>query len=146
MMFHDDPDREMIQIQWRWITNEDDLQMKMTWIWRWLWRWRRPDNDLDDTEKKTSADKLCRVNTFLVKRGCWCNCNFGMYSLVFLIYCNPMFISGCIVMYLSHVIPQFLFREVSIMRKSCQVIVGNPPISQGLKSPQLWRPWVIRLS
>ena len=27
---------------------------------------------------------------------CWCNCNFGMYSLVFLMYCNPMFIPGCI--------------------------------------------------
>ena len=27
---------------------------------------------------------------------CWCNCNFWMYSLVFLIYCNPMFIPGCI--------------------------------------------------
>ena len=38
---------------------------------------------------------------------------------------------------LSHVIPLCLFREVSIMRNLCQVIVGNPPIGQGLKSPQL---------
>ena len=109
--------------------NEDDLQMKMTWRW-WI-----TDDDQDDTEKKTCVDKLCRENTFLVKRECWCNCNFGMYSLVFLIYCNPMFIPGCIVMYLSHVIPRCLFREVSTMRKSCQVIVGNPPIGQGLNSP-----------
>ena len=58
-----------------------------------------------------------------------------MYSLVFLMYCNPMFIPGCIVMYFSHVIPRCLFHEVSIMRKSCQGIVGNPPIGQGLKSP-----------
>ena len=39
-----------------------------------------------------------------------------------------------------------LFREVSLMRKSCQFIVGNPPICKGLKSPKLWGPWVIRLS
>ena len=139
----DDPDPVMmIQIQW-WSRssdddpdpNEDDLQMKMTWSWRWLWRWWRPNDDSDDTEKKTCVDKLCRENTFLVKRECWCNCNFGMYSLVFLIYCNPMFIPRFIVMYLSHVIPRCLFREVSIMRKSCQVIVANPPIGQGLKSP-----------
>ena len=91
----DDPDREMIQIQWwcsmmiqieRWFisNDEDDLKTKMTW--------RR--HDLADIEKKTSADKLCRVNTFLVKRECWCNYKFGMYSLVFIIYCNPMFIPG----------------------------------------------------
>ena len=28
------------------------------------------DDDPDDTEKKTCADKLCRENTFLVKREC----------------------------------------------------------------------------
>ena len=125
MMLHDDLDREMIQIRWRWLEDEDDLKTNMTW--------RR--DDPADTEKKTCADKLCQENTFLVKRECWCNCNFGMYSLVFLIYCNPMFIPGCIVMYLSHVIPRCLFREVSIMRNSCQVIVGNPPIGQGIKVP-----------
>ena len=27
---------------------------------------------------------------------CWCNCNFGMYSLVFLMYCTLMFILGCV--------------------------------------------------
>ena len=129
----------MIQIQW-WSKSSDDLDLKMnmTWIWRRL--------DPDDTEKKTCADKSCRENTFLVKRECWCNCNFGMYSLVFLIYCNPMFIPGGIVMYVSHVIPRCLFWEFSVMRKSCQVIVGNPPIGQGLKSPRLWGPWVIRIS
>ena len=76
--------------------NEDDLQMEMTWKWRWLWRWWRPDDDLNDTEKKTCANKLCQENTFLVKRECWCNCNFGMYSLVYLMYCTPMFIPGCV--------------------------------------------------
>ena len=96
----DDPDPVMmIQIQWwsrsdneRWLEDEEDLKMKMTW----RWRWRELDDDPDDTEKKTCAGKFCRENTFLVKRECWCNCNFGMYSLVFLMYCNPMFILGCI--------------------------------------------------
>ena len=87
MMFHDDPDREMIQIWWwRWLEYKDELKTKMTW--------RRADPV--DTEKKTSADKLCRVNTFLVKRECWCICNFRMYSSMYLMYCNPIFILGCI--------------------------------------------------
>ena len=79
----DDPDWVMIQIQvkmtwiWRWLGDEGDLKIEMTWRWRW---WRL-DDDPDDIE-----------NTFLVKRECRCNCNFGMYSLVFLMYCNPMFI------------------------------------------------------
>ena len=34
--------------------------------------------------------KLCRKNTFLVKRECWCICNFGMYSSMYLMSCNPM--------------------------------------------------------
>ena len=106
----DDPDPVMmIQIRWRWLIEEDDLKMKMTW------RWRRPDDDPNDTEKKTCADKLCRENTFLVKRECWCICNFGMYSLVFLMYCNLMFISGYIVMCLSYVMPRCSDWEVSIM-------------------------------
>ena len=143
----DDPDRVMIQMQWWWSRSrddpdpvEDDLKMKMTWRWRGL------DDDPDDTEKKTCVDKLCWENTFPVKRECWCNYNFEMYSLVFLIYCNPMFIPGCIVMYLSHLMSRWSDREASIMRNSCQVIVGNPLIGQGLKSPQLWGPWVIRHS
>ena len=77
----DDLDQVMIQIQ-----DEDDLNMKMTWICRWR----------VDREKKTNADKLCRENTFLVKRECWCICNFGMYSLVYFMYCTPMFILGSI--------------------------------------------------
>ena len=32
------------------------------------------------------------------------------------------------------------------VNKSCQVIVGNPPIDQGLKSSQFWGTRVIRLS
>ena len=104
----------MIQIEWwsrsddeRWLEDEEDLKMKVTWRWRW---WDL-DDDLDDTKKKTCAIKLCWENTFLVKRECWCNCNFGIYSLVFLMYCNPMFILGCIVMYLSSVMPQCSYRK-----------------------------------
>ena len=26
---------------------------------------------------------------------CWCICNFGMYSSMYLMYCDPMFILGC---------------------------------------------------
>ena len=94
-----DPDRVMIQIQWwrsmmiqierwsrsRWLEDEDDLKMKMNRRRRWS----------SDTEKKTSAEKLCRKNIFLVKRECWCICNFRMYSSMYLMYCNPMFIPGC---------------------------------------------------
>ena len=115
-------------IQWRWARSRDDLDPDERWLkmkMNWRWRWWEVDDDSDDTEKKTCANKLCWENTFLVKRECWCNCNFGMYSSVFLMYCNPMFILGCIVMYLSHVIPRCLFREVYIMRKSCQVIMGD---------------------
>ena len=82
MMSHDDPDREMIQI-WR---------MKMTWRLRRLemtrWSsWYREEEQ---------CWKLCQKNTFLFKRECWCICNFGMYSSMYLMYCNPMFIPGCI--------------------------------------------------
>ena len=89
MMFYIDPDREMIeiqwwcsmliQIQWRWLEDEDDLKM------RWSSWYREEDQ----------CWKLCRKNTFLVKRECWCICNFRMYSSMYLMYCNPMFIPGC---------------------------------------------------
>ena len=114
-----DPDREMIQIQWwcsmmihieRWSRfsddvpwwsrsrddpdskNEDDLNTKMTWrlkrlemqMTRWSSWYREEDQ----------CWKLCRKNTFLVKRECWCICNFGMYSSMYLIYCKPDVYSG----------------------------------------------------
>ena len=119
----------MIQIQWwsrsrwRWLEDKGDLNIEMTWRWRW---WILDDHP-DDTEKKTCVDKLCRENTFLVKRECWCNCNFGIYSLVFLIYCNLMFILGCIcnVLESCHA-PMFLSGSFYIVNKWCQVKVVNP--------------------
>ena len=112
-----DPDREMIQIQWWcsmmieiewWSRSSDDVPwwsrsrddpdpVKMTWRWRWF-------EDSEDSRCRWSSWykeeyqcwKLCRKNTFLVKRECWCICNFGMYSSMYLMYCNPMFILGCI--------------------------------------------------
>ena len=69
--------------------------------------------------------------------------------------------SECIHLYILFLVPRCLFREVSVMylshvdvpigrfnnvNKSCKVIVGNPPIDQGLKSPQLWGTRVIRIS
>ena len=80
MMFYDDPDWEMIQIQWwRWLEHEDDLKTNMI-------QWYKEEDQ---------CWKLCRKNTFLVKRECWCICNFGMYSSMYLMYCTPMFIPGC---------------------------------------------------
>ena len=80
----DDPDREMIQIQ----------RMKMTWRLRRLkmqmTRWSSWYREEDQ------CWKLCQKNTFLVKRECWCICNFRMYSYMYFMYCNPMFIPGCI--------------------------------------------------
>ena len=106
-----DPDRMMIHIKWWWSSSDDpdivmmiqikwssrssdddldqdkdELNMKKNWIWQGL------DDYPNDIEKKTCADKLCRENTFLVKRECWCNCCFRMYSLVYLMYFTLMFI------------------------------------------------------
>ena len=60
-----------------------------------------------------------------------------MYSLVFLMYCTPMFIPGsvCNVIESCHA-PDVPIRSFYNVNKSCQVNVGNPPIVQGLNSPQ----------
>ena len=59
-----------------------------------------------------------------------------MYSSVCLMYCTPMFILGCVCnVFESFHAPMFLSKIFSNINKSCQVIVGNPPIGQGLKSP-----------
>ena len=106
----DDPDQVMIQTWWsildddptlimiHWWSrfDENDLTMKMMKMMKMTWRWIWLNDDPDDTKKKTCADKLCRENTFLVKRECWYICNFGMYSLVYLMYCTLMFISRSI--------------------------------------------------
>ena len=52
MIFYDDPDRVMIQIQFYDDPDREMIQMKMTWRWRWL---EDEDNPVD-TEKKTSAE------------------------------------------------------------------------------------------
>ena len=84
MMSHDDLDREMIQIR----------RMKMTWRLRRLkMQMKRWSNWYREEDQ---CWKLCRKNTFLVKRECWCICSFGMFSSMYLIYCNPMFIMRCI--------------------------------------------------
>ena len=84
-------DLDLMMIQWFSRSSDDpDLKMNMTWKWRWL------DDDPNDTQKKTCVDKLFRENTFLVKRECWYICKFRMYSLVYLMYCTPMFIPGSV--------------------------------------------------
>ena len=65
MMSSDDPNLVMIHI--RWLEDEEDLKMTRT---RW-WSRRYREEDL--------CWKLCQKNTFLVKRECWCICNFRMY-------------------------------------------------------------------
>ena len=57
MMTRDDPDQAVIQIQLWFLRDDPDrvmiqIQMKMTW------RWRGHDDDLDDTEKNTCANKI----------------------------------------------------------------------------------------
>ena len=154
MMTSDDPDRVMIQIQWWsrssdvdpaemiqikwWSRSSDDdldrvmiqIQMKMTWRCRWP----------DDIEKKTCADKLCRENTFLVKRECWCNCNFWIYSLVYLMYYSPMFILGCVcnVIESCHTLMFILgiFYNEKVMSSHC----GKPSYWSRVKVPTVVGP------
>ena len=101
MMSSDDPDLVMmIQIEWWSRSSDDDPDQVMIhiqwWNMTWRWRWWELNDDPDDTEKKTYVDKLCWENTFLVKMECWCNCNFRMYSSIYLMYYTPMFILGCV--------------------------------------------------
>ena len=85
----------MIQVVWWSRSSDDDLdwvmiqiQVKMTWIGRWI----EEKYDLNMQMKRWSREeyqwwKLCQENAFLVKRECWCICNFRMYWLVyFLLY------------------------------------------------------------
>ena len=62
-------------------------------------------------------------------------------------YCTLMFISGCVcnVIESCHT-SMFISGSFYNIIKSCKVIVGNPPIDQGLKSPQFCGTKVIRIS
>ena len=112
--YSDAPDQVMIQTWW-WSSDDLDL-MKMTRILRWL------DDDLDDSEKNTCANKLCRENTFLVKRECWCISNSVMYSCVYLILYPDVPIGRiiCISLYPDVPIGRFINKI-----KSCRVIKVN---------------------
>ena len=124
----DDLDRVMIQIQWWWSISSDDPDTKMKMTWRWRWLEDEYDMKMQMTRWSKEEDqwwKLFRENTFLFKRECWCNCNFRMYSLIFLMYYNLMFIPGCTCV-MSHLdVP---IGRIYNVNKSCQVIVGNYPI------------------
>ena len=52
MMFYDDLDWVMIQIQFYDNPDREMIQIQMTWRWRWL----EDEDDPVDTEKKTSAE------------------------------------------------------------------------------------------
>ena len=46
----------------------------------------------------TKGDRIGTLYLFThnTDYSCWCNCNFRMYSLVYLMYCTPMFIPGSV--------------------------------------------------
>ena len=127
----DDPDLMVIQRWWSRSSDDDldrviiQIQMKMNW----RWRWPEDEHDLNMQMTRWSKEedqgwKLCQENTFLVKRECWWNCNFGIYSLVFLMYCNMMFIPGCIcnVLESCHTLMFILrsFYNEKVMSSHCQ--------------------------
>ena len=116
-----DPDVMMIQTWWRSRSSDDPTMMSQYSLWyisrdeeylktqkNWRWKGIEEKEDLNTKEdlkmtrwsswcrEEHQCWKLCRKNTFLVKRECWCICNFGMYSSMYLIYCNSMFILWCI--------------------------------------------------
>ena len=111
----DDDDPVMIQLWW-WSSN-DDLMMIQLWWWSRL-----------DPVTKTCANVLCQENTFLVKRECWCICNIGMYSLVYLILYPDVRIEIiiCISLY-----PDVAIERIINIIKSCKVIEFNPPFYVG---------------
>ena len=131
--------RSSDDVQWWWSRSddEDDLKMNMTWRWQGL------DDDPNDTEKKTCAENCVERIPSELRGSVDVYVTSECISLLFLIYCNPMFILGCAWVMSCPDVP---IRKIYIVNKSCQVIVGNPPIGQGLKSPQFQGTRVIRLS
>ena len=57
---------------------------------------------------------IALISLFL-SRVYWCNCNFGMYSLVYLMYCTPMFILRCVCNVIESCHAQKFRSGVSIM-------------------------------
>ena len=128
-------DLALMMIQW-WSSFDDDLVMIQLWWWssddqalmmiQWWWSSYDPalmmiqwwSNFDDDPKKKTCADVLCQQNTFLVKRECWCICNFRMYSLVYLILYPDVPIGRIICISLYPDVP--IGRVINII-KSCKV-------------------------
>ena len=92
---HDDADPMIKKKKMTWrIEDEEDLKKNMTWRLEYeedlkMMRWSSWCREEDQ------CWKLCLKNTFLVKRECWCICNFGMYSSMYRMSCNPMFIPIC---------------------------------------------------
>ena len=126
----DGKNSDEMMIQW-WSNFDDDPVMIHLWWWssddpalimiQLSW-WTSFDDDL---EKKTCVDELCQDNTFIVKRECWCICNFEMYSLEYLIL-YPNVPIGRII-YIS-LYPDVPIRRVINIIKSCKVIEVNPSL------------------
>ena len=135
----DDPDQVMIQIQWWW-SRSSDVDPDPWWcpmmiqIERWsrFKEWRLLEDSEDsrcrwwddpvDIEKKTSAENCVeRIPSYL--RG-----SFDVYvtlECISYIYCNPMSILGCTWVMSCPDVP---IGNIYNVNKSCQVILGNPPI------------------
>ena len=120
----DDPDPVML-IQQRWSRSSDDpdivMMIQIEWWSRSRWRWIEDEDDEDSMmiqmiqRRRLVLSKLCWENTFLVKRECWCICNFGMYSLVYLMYCTSMFILGSVCNVIDSCHTLMFWSRVSIM-------------------------------
>ena len=74
-------------------------------------------------EKKHIKKDFLKTQKPMVKnsKGGWCICNFGMYSLVYFIYCISLY-------------PGVPIGTIINVNKSCKVIEVNP-LSRGKKSP-----------
>ena len=110
----------MIQISWwRRLEEEDELKTQKTRRWKGLEdkEYLNTKEDLKMTRwsswcrEEYQCWKLCWKNTFLVKRECWCICNFKMYSSMYLMYRNPMFILGCIYNVIESCFHALMFRS-----------------------------------
>ena len=105
--------------RWRRLEEEDDLKTQKTRRWRRL----EDKEDLNTKEdlkmtrwsswcrEEDQCWKLCWKNTFLVKRECWCICNFRMYSFMYLMSCNLMFILWCIYYVIESCFHALMFRS-----------------------------------
>ena len=72
-----------------------------------------PNQNFKNSNTRNFPSKIFQGNksNSQTNPNCCCNCNFKMYPLVYLMYCTPMFISGCVYnVFESFHAPMFLSR------------------------------------